>query len=284
MNRLALAVVALSAFVAGPAFAADMPLKAPPAPVAPPPLWQGFYVGLNAGYSWGNSSTSYTGTGTGFVPFTTSQKMDGGLGGGQIGYNWITGKFPYCPTCSNWVFGIEADIQGTGQSGTAPFPGVTVTTTNPLAILSTTVTSTGSLKQSLPWFGTVRARLGVNPTPTWLLYVTGGLAYGEIDSTASFTTTVSTPAGTASASASSSSNVTRAGWTIGGGVEGVITGAWTAKLEYLYMDFGTFNNTFVGPPVGAYTTLAASSRVTDNIVRVGVDYHFNWGGPIATRY
>jgi outer membrane immunogenic protein len=275
MNRLALAAVSLSALVAAPAFAADMPLKAPPPAVAPAPLWTGFYLGANVGYSWGNSSTTYTGTGTGFVPFTTSRAMDGVLGGGQIGYNW---QFN-----TNWVLGVEADIQGTGQSGTTSFPGVTTTLGVP-GVAVTTIASTGSLKQSLPWFGTLRGRFGVNPTPTSLLYVTGGLAFGEIDSTASFTTTVSTPGGTASASASSSSNVTRAGWTVGGGIEGVITGAWTAKLEYLYMDFGTFNNAFVGTPVGAYTTLAANSHVTDNIVRVGVDYHFNWGGPIATRY
>jgi outer membrane immunogenic protein len=264
MNRLAVAVISLCA-LAAPAFAADMPLKAPPAPVAPAPLWTGFYLGLNAGYSWGNSSTTYTGTGTGFVPFTTSQSMDGVLGGGQLGYNWQFNN--------NWVLGVEADIQGTGQDGTASFPAVT--TTNPHAILLTTVTSTGSLKQSLPWFGTVRARLGVNPTPTSLLYVTGGLAFGEVDSTASFSTTATSPVSTTTVAATSSDNVTRTGWTIGAGIEGVISGAWTAKLEYLYMDFGTFNTAFVGTPAGAYTTLGASSHVTDNIVRVGLDYHFN---------
>jgi outer membrane immunogenic protein len=275
MNKLAFAIVSLGTLVAAPAFAADMPLKAPPPAVAPAPLWTGFYLGVNVGYSWGNSSTTYTGTGTGFVPFTTSQSMDGVLGGGQIGYNWQFNQ--------NWVFGLEADIQGTGQNGTASFPSIT-TVSPPVLALSTTTVSTGNLKQSLPWFGTLRARLGITPAPTWLVYATGGLAYGEIDNTASFTTTVSTPGGTASAVASSSANVTRAGWTIGGGVEGVITGGWTAKVEYLYMDFGRFKNAFIGPPVGAYTTLGASSRVTDNIVRVGLNYHFNFGGPIATRY
>lgn len=274
MKRLAVAVVSLGA-LAAPAFAADMPLKAPPPVIAPAPLWTGWYIGVNVGGSWGNSSTTYTGTGTDFVPFTTSQSMDGVLGGGQIGYNWQFNN--------NWVLGAEADIQGTGQSGTAAFPPVT-TTFGVGNIAATTIASTGSLKQSLPWFGTLRARLGVNPTPTWLLYMTGGLAYGEIDSTASFSTTVTTPVGSTTFAAASSSNVTRAGWTIGAGVEGVISGAWTAKLEYLYMDFGTFNTAFAGPPVGAYTTLGASSHVTDNIVRVGLNYHFNWGGPIATKY
>src|SRR6202451_4451847 len=150
------------------ASAADLALKAPP----PPPVvdqWTGWYAGLNLGGRWGRSSTYYTGTGVGFAPFTTSQNMDGVLGGGQIGYNWQFNK--------SWVFGLEADIQGTGQRGSIGFPPVTTTIAG---IAVTTVTTTGTLTQSLPWFGTVRARLGVEPRSNWVLYATGGLAYADI--------------------------------------------------------------------------------------------------------
>ena len=82
-----------------------------------------------------------------------------------------------------------------------------------------------------------------------------------------------TQAGVAVAALGSSSDV-RVGWTAGAGVEGVISGNWTAKLEYLYMDLGS---TSFGP-----LTLAPASQIganvnsdfTDHILRVGVNYRF----------
>jgi outer membrane immunogenic protein len=221
--------------------------------------WTGFYAGGNGGFSWGRSATEYTGTGVG-LPFATTQNMDGGLGGGQIGYNWQFNR--------NWLFGLEADIQGTGQGGTVPFPTVVVPPGGTISVIPG-FTTTGSLSQNLPWFGTVRARLGVLPGDHWLLYATGGLAYGGIDSTFNVTSTTTT--GTVTTGAGSANNI-RAGWTVGGGVEWVISGPWTAKLEYLYMDLGTFANTFTG--TGAYGTVTTSSHITDNIFRAGINYRF----------
>jgi outer membrane immunogenic protein len=66
--------------------------------------------------------------------------------------------------------------------------------------------------------------------------------------------------------------VTRAGWTAGGGVEAIVATNWSVKVEYLYMDFGTFNTTFTG--AGVFTPIVLSTRLTDNIVRVGFNYHF----------
>jgi outer membrane immunogenic protein len=266
MKKLLCAGAMLASFAAiQSASAADLALKAPP----PPPVvdeWTGWYAGLNLGGSWGRSSTYYTGTGLGFVPFTTSQHMDGVLGGGQIGYNWQFNK--------NWLLGLEADFQGTGQRGTATLPAVMVITSNPLAPLVTTLTSSGTLTQKLPWFGTVRARLGAEPSANWLLYVTGGLAYAEIKSTAAITATSATPAGTATMATSSSVNNTRAGWTVGAGSEWMFAKQWSAKVEYLYMDYGHINDGFTG--VGAtFAALGINSHVTDNVVRAGVNYHFH---------
>ena len=145
----------------------------------------------------------------GFVPFTTSQHMDGVLGGGQIGYNWQFNR--------SWVIGVEADIQGTGQRGTREFTRRFVI---PPIIGALPVipgfTSAGSLTQKLPWFGTVRARLGAEPSSNWLLYVTGGLAYGQIRST--LNTNALTTTGIATATSASVNN-DRAGWTVGVGSE-----------------------------------------------------------------
>jgi len=254
MMRRLLGTAALLALAIGPATAAD--LKPPPmykkAPVAAVYSWSGFYIGLNGGYSWGRSSTDFTVTGV--TVDSVSQDLNGWLFGGQIGYNWQVQTF---------VFGVEADIQATGQKGTFDFATPTVCPINNIAVLRC-ITGNGSVEQKLPWFGTLRARLGVTPSATWLLYVTGGLAYGEVDTNATFTI--------ASASTSASFDTTRTGWVVGGGAEWAISGPWTAKIEYLYMDLGTVNNSFTG--LSPFTTVTTNSRITDNIVRVGVNYRF----------
>jgi outer membrane immunogenic protein len=79
-----------------------------------------------------------------------------------------------------------------------------------------------------------------------------------------------------------SNNETRAGWTVGAGVEASLGGNWTGKIEYLYMDLGKYSSTGVllvnAPPIRVST----ESRITDNILRVGVNYRF--GGPVVARY
>lgn len=118
----------------------------------------------------------------------------------------------------------------------------------------------------------MRGRLGVEPADRWLVYATGGLAYGQLNSTLGATTTTTTGVVTA---ASSSANITRAGWTVGGGVEWAFLNRWSAKLEYIYMDLGTFGATFTG--TGPYATVGTSTHFTDNIFRAGINYSF--GGP-----
>ena len=77
----------------------------------------------------------------------------------------------------------------------------------------------------------------------------------------------------------------RVGYTVGAGVEGVISGNWTAKLEYLWVDLGRTKGSFatVVPALGGGNlTSNYSSRITDNILRVGVNYKF--GGPVVAKY
>ena len=139
---------------------------------------------------------------------------------------------------------------------------------------------TNSLSEKLQWFGTVRGRVGPTITPTILAYVTGGLAYGGVSATDTVAginivgpqgvngSTLVPVAGTFSNTA------TRVGWTVGAGVEGVVNGNWTAKLEYLYLDLGSVSGSFVTPivaPSGAFVTASYNSHITDNILKVGLD-------------
>jgi outer membrane immunogenic protein len=265
-----LAVLALGA--SAPAQAADMPVKAP---VVIPYSWTGWYAGVNAGYSWGKSATDVTfATYPGGVPIvppagsitSANTKLNGAIAGIQGGYNWQNGQ---------WVTGIEGDIQWSGQKGSSDFlcatPPFTAISCSPLSTFAPPgiAGTTLSLDQKLQWFGTLRGRLGTTITPTVLLYVTGGLAVGEIKTDGTLT---GITGGGAAIAATGSSSTTKAGWTVGAGLEGVISGKWTGKIEYLYVDYGTVNGTFVNAGGGIQANF--SSHVTDNVVRAGLNYHY----------
>ena len=70
-----------------------------------------------------------------------------------------------------------------------------------------------------------------------------------------------------------SSHNTKAGLAVGGGIEGRLAGNWTAKIEYLYLDLGTVT-TIPAPAPNSTTATAFNSRITDNLLRVGVNYRF----------
>jgi outer membrane immunogenic protein len=225
LTRLSAALLAGGALIASAslASAADLPARprAVAAPVfAPAPVytWTGFYVGGNVGYAWSNSSvTSFT------------SNLEGVTGGGQLGYNWQTG---------NLLLGIEGDFQGSGQydSSTGTVGGTTVT-----------------VERRIPWYATLRGRVGVTNGP-WLFYFTGGGAW--------LNNQLSTTAGGVTVS----DNSTTTAWTIGGGAEWMFAPRWSAKLEYLYLRGREQSVT-----VGGNTY---SGRAEDNVVRVGLNYHF----------
>jgi outer membrane immunogenic protein len=300
------AVTALALCARGFAFAADMVVKAPPLPAAPVYSWTGFYGGLNMGVSFGSALADVNYFAPSTIPSTVcgpagfalcitgsdTVHMNGPIGGVQAGYNWQSG---------NYLLGLEADFQGTGQSGTRDFATSFNNSTGFFSVDQGTAAI--SLKERMPWFGTVRGRIGLVAN-RWLVYATGGLAYGqiEVDSSASAsaglrpfnrggTPTCNAPviaAGTCPVWGFSGS-VTQIGWAVGGGTELVLGGNWTAKFEYLFVDLGSFNTTFAGlggcfgVVIGSMASCAPTapgtgtihSTITDNIVRAGLNYQFH---------
>jgi outer membrane immunogenic protein len=274
-----------------------MALKAPP-PADPIWTWTGWYVGGNVGYSWGRDhgpitlSDPVAGT---LFSVAGNTHLDGVIGGGQIGYNW---------QIKNWVYGLEADIQASGQRGNTNLvcPGGTATAlTGPagLAILNGTCSLghvgdtaagnvpafpvTDSLSEKLDWFGTFRGRIGPTVTPKTFAYLTGGLAYGHVNvaDTVSGINIIGAQGVNGSTlvpvGAGVSTGTIKAGWTIGAGIESVLWGNWTGKIEYLYIDLGTVSGSFATPiitPAGNNLIASYSSHVTDNILRVGLNYQF----------
>jgi outer membrane immunogenic protein len=222
MKKHISAVAIALALSAGAASAADLPATKAPlyvSPSPPPPMWTGFYVGLNAGYGWG--ATSNAGTislplfdgvalqanaldparqlaGTGLISGNTalansgvaSVNQGGFIGGGQIGYNYQWGP--------NIVAGLETDFQGATIQGSGSYAGASqdsISWKDPyIPGLSPCVTNgctftrgglgVGQVNAGIDWMGTVRGRLGYLVTPTMLLYATGGLAYGGVHASA----------------------------------------------------------------------------------------------------
>ncbi len=265
MTKTALGLIAIAALMGTPALAADMVVKAPPSPAQ---TWTGFYAGLNGGYGWGTNSTAVNaidptyafGQTTGTFPTSLSPTIEGGLVGGQLGYNWQTERY---------LVGLEADLDYSGMNGTANF------TSAPAGGFAGYTTTQSN---RLEWLSTVRARLGWLITPSTLLYGTGGAAFGRDNiatSDVKLTGLTTCPAGNLFCGVGSSSS-TRAGWTAGAGLETMIWSKWTAKVEYLYFDLGTTSDQFISTGVNPGTPLAqVSTRINGNIIRAGLNYKFN---------
>ena len=271
MRKTIVGTVAILA-ISGAAHAADYQrpvFKAPPPPPAPVMHWTGFYAGLNGGYSFGQArSTAFSGT-AGEVEI--SKRVDGWLGGVQAGYNW--------QTSSNWLLGVEADFQITGERAGLGVSGGSTRTTVLGGDFNLVSTLAAANSYSMPWFGTFRGRLGYVIDPQVLLYATGGLAVADVKyETQNYLTgqlfgpgaTGTIPEGPAVTVAGTafSAKQTRVGFAVGAGVEYKLTQNWSGKLEYLYVDLG--RSTYFSGIAGTQTEV----RFRDHIARAGINYAF----------
>jgi outer membrane immunogenic protein len=262
-----------------------MPVKARPAPiVAPTYPWTGWYVGLNAGgvvddsrYSLDPAGCFVTGCGTGGIPgnafrqYSTRLSGSDATAGGQFGYN-----YQFSP---RWVAGFESDINWNGLRHSDSVVQALGPPLFAAGSFAHTVTT------SLDWFGTVRGRIGFLATPNLLLYGTGGLAYGQVRSSA---ISVFPPPGSIDTYAGSISD-TRVGWTAGAGGEWLIGNGWSIKAEYLFVDLGSvsYANPCVSPPgicalVSPPPAYQTTVTTREHVARIGVNYHF--GAPVVAKY
>jgi outer membrane immunogenic protein len=261
MKAIFLAGVALAAIVASPTLAADMERPAP-APVykePPPPVivtWTGFYVGANAGYSWGSSRVDYAIPSSSFA-VQESFDLRGATAGGQIGYNYQTGIF---------VWGVEADFnwRDAKADGSCFLTGTT-------GCSSGTALTTFQTEQS--WFGTVRGRVGVAAGGSFLLYGTGGIAFGELKH--QYTEDKTNVAGAVRTAAESDTHV---GWTAGGGGEVMLGSQWSLGVEYLHMDFGSKTLSLPDEIIANVHFHPSSTTFKDHSEVVRGKLNFRWGG------
>src|SRR6185437_6419566 len=206
---------------------------------SPGPSWTGCYVGANFGFGRARQSYGLDPT-TPFVAAPPDQSIDGVVGGGQAGCDYQFDPF---------VVGIQGIFDGTSMSGTG----------DPFTIGKR---FNGTLKAQVPWLATLTGRVGYAFQPNILVYLKGGAAWArtEFDVFGN-----GAPYATA--------NVTRTGWTLGGGFEWMFAPSWSLFVEYNHMDFGNRSETFTGVSVG---TFAMEFKQDIDLVQVGVNYRFNW--------
>jgi outer membrane immunogenic protein len=254
------ALSASAAFLVGAASAADIPrpvTKAPAMVQAPNYSWTGCYAGLNAGAAWTRLDQNLAVPDPVNANFALGGRDSGFTGGGQVGCNW-----QHVP---NWVFGVEGDFNYLSAKRTGRF-----------AFSEASEDVAGSMETKVRWLATVRGRFGVTLSPT-LIYVTGGAALGDVKSSVNAVSLSSANAVLTGTFAESVSQ-TRVGWTAGAGVEHSINSRWTAKLEYLYYDLGSFSfnvNRVSGNANNVPATWLANGKIDGHILRVGLNYRFS---------
>lgn len=301
-----------------PASAADLPsIKSAPLS-APIPMWTGFYAGLNSGGTWAsNNNVHITQTPAWFNPLNLSvqsassseaamaagssisvpmQNNANFIGGMQIGYNE--------KIIDRAIVGIETDFQGVVNSG-----GIATTVFEPFAfssysqnlgtIITKSIYNQYSASKNLSYFGTVRGRFGFLANPEVLLYLTAGLACGSVNSGAFGAQALLGGDTNEIGPGKCQYSGARLGWTAGGGAEWMFMENWSAKVEYLYyslnpvslymgqgLRFRTLGGNGLSAGDLAMTSIfSARTYFSGNIVRAGVNYHFNFNAaPVVAKF
>jgi len=216
-----------------------------PARTVAAPTWTGCYVGIAGGWAWGESKHKeqiISPTTATPVTVTTatiaSFDLDGGLIGGTAGCN--------LQSSGGFVLGVESDLSWIDKKGSGldvPAVGVSNNTTEER------------------WLETTRLRLGW-AAGNFLLYGTAGAAFADAKYTAC-----------SAALGCESQSKWRIGLAYGGGAEWKFDRNWSAKIEYLHIDFE--NQQYLTPSRLGFQNRGGGVSVDDDIVRVGINYKFD---------
>jgi high affinity Mn2+ porin len=228
--------------------------------------WSGFYAGARVGYAWGSSNLKGSSPGAPnssgslnlFQPLNVFNDTGSFSQGLQAGYNYM---LP-----SHVVIGAEADVTFPGFPDSA---GISIGGTSNL---SSPTLGAETFSETVLTSGTVRGRIGYAPG-SWLFYATGGFAW-------TYNHLTLTQLGTGAAE---SPFMWRLGWAAGAGLEVPVTAHWTARLEYLFTDYGESGSTFFS---GAQR-IDSDFRLQE--ARIGLNYQFGSdvlpanGSPVVTK-
>ncbi|MGC1348554.1 MAG: carbohydrate porin [Xanthobacteraceae bacterium] len=240
------------AFGAGAAADDAIVTKAPAIPFTGPAYnWNGFYAGGQMGYAWGSSNFTASSPGAPSVSgsFSVAQPLDSFaeagsfLAGVQAGYNYMLPNRLLVGAEVDATFPAFPNLAGFGIGGTSN-------------LISPTL-GAETYGENVLASGSVRGRMGYAPG-SWLFYATGGLAwtYDRLTLAQLATTANEQPF------------LWRLGWAAGAGVEAPVAPHWTARLEYLFTDYGNSGTTF----------FAGAQRFDSDLmlheIRAGLNYQF----------
>jgi outer membrane immunogenic protein len=251
MKRILFTTVSLGVLaLMSPALGADLsPYMKAPAAATPLYDWSGFYVGVFGGGGFGNHNVNNAlGSSSTFTNFAANYSSQGGVAGGEAGYNWQSG---------NYVVGIEADGFWSGIKGN-----------DAAAINAGSFAITSVDADNLRWGGTLRARGGFT-IDRWLMFFTGGWAFGDLVHT-----------NTDPVFGVDKFTVHANGLTAGAGFAYALTNNVIGKFEYRYYNFNGYNRP--GSPLTPNGQLPYTTESTYSVVTVGLDYKF--GGPVVAKY
>lgn len=265
--RKALVLLAIFALPVVNANAADMPIKAPPAPLTSF-SWTGLYVGAEMGAGDSHTDSVRNVANASFpVGFADTINTTGFLGGLEAGANY---QFEWL------VVGVEGDWQGSSISGTTK-------TFSPLVPGRYTAES-----RETDWVSTVTGRLGL-AWGRWMLFGKGGEAWRRVNDSASNLTYSGAGALLSDQTVNPS---TQAGYVVGGGVEWAPYDQLSFKLEYDGYNFGTSQSTggvCITGGCGGAGAIVGPGETTNTPrmweIKGGVNFRFNWPmGPMAARF
>jgi outer membrane immunogenic protein len=199
-----------------------------------PRNWTGAYLGASGGMRREDHTWMTNSFGGFFTAIPNSQNFNdaGARFGGFAGYN-----FQISPKL---VAGIEGDFAW-GKTKTGTSHGIPGTGVLPIPLM---LNDTSSFETG--WDASLRARIGALITPDTLIYLTGGAAWQRIKAQATCDANFSIVCVAQSHADTKSDTLT--GWTFGGGIESVLAGAWTGRIEYRYAQYGDFNHLFFPMP------------------------------------
>jgi len=262
------------ALASGTASAADMAVKARPAPIPVPVYsWTGCYIGANVGGKWARTGEVVNvpaATGPGGASAASfldlgSANSDTIIGGGQVGCNWQSGRI---------VFGIEGDADAQRWRRTDVIAGV----------LPVSFVAGDTFELRSTWQASVRGRIGYAWDRT-LVYATGGVAFTDVRAFTNWIAFGGFPGTLASETR------TLVGATFGAGIEYAVTNNWSIGVEGRYSWYGRENfsggqlATFGFPPGGPFTFSPTNRdvKVETAEVMLKANWRFN-AGPVVAKY
>jgi len=242
------------------ALAACAAAVATPAAAQEGARWGGFYVGANAGGSWGDQKVSASvepGNGTAGISAidaaalsqASADKSNKGAftGGVQVGYNYMVGP---------WLLGLEADWDWLDLNTSSTKSAPSALLINPPIVYSL------NQQVTTDWMVTLRPRIGY-AFDSWLIYGTGGFAWSELK----YRADLSDNRGDRGVVDTST---TKTGWVAGLGAGYALTSQWSLRGEWLYADFGHVGTA----TTNTFASVRPNDSVKANVVRVGADYRF----------